>query len=142
MPLDNYCNNSRIKLLLKIVYSIIIIITILILILSRLQTFNYNNFINISVNLLLLFCFYSIIFDFYSFIFNIIIKNYLIQIIYLLIKFFFSFATHSLLTLKINNYLELKILNILFQEKSNKNENKFINALYYLHQIIYVILFY
>ena len=136
LPLDNYCNNSRIKLLLKIVYSIIIIITILILILSRLQTFNYNNFINISVNLLLLFCFYSIIFDFYSFIFNIIIKNYLIQIIYLLIKFFFSFATHSLLTLKINNYLESKILNILFQEKSNKNENKFINALYYLHQIM------
>ena len=65
-----------------------------------------------------------------------IIKNNLIRIIYLLFKIFFSYITFILLKFKTTKFLESIIVDVLFQDKYNRNENKFLSAFLYLHQIM------
>ena len=136
LPLQDYSNNSTFKLIIKIIISIIILFAIFLLILTKIKTFDYDNFINTCINILLLFCFFSIIFDFILCILNYKMNKRKVQIMYVLFKLFFSNVIYILLKIKTKNYLEALIVDILFQEKNNKNETLFINSLYYLHQLM------
>ena len=129
-----YYLNYRYILVFKIIVSIIMILSIIILYLSRLNELDHTDLVNLCINILMLFCFYSIIIDFIIFLTKYFIKTNLIRIIYILFKLFISCNTYILLKMKAKKYLEKNLIEILFQERNNKNENDFINSLYYLHQ--------
>ena len=136
LHIQYYSYNQNFLLLFNIIFSIIMILAIFILILIRVKTFNYNNFINSFINILILFCFNSIIFDIIFFICNYKINKRIVQIIYVLFKLFFSYIIYLILKIKSKHHFEAIILDIIFQEKYNKNETLFINSLYYLHQLM------
>ena len=133
--LENCLNKSNIKFFKSIV-SIIILLSILIFIISKFNEFEYTNIINQLVYILLLFCFYSIIFDFIIYICQYRIIYSSVRIIYIVFKLFISYNTLFLIKLKNSKFFESRIIEILFQEKINKNENYFIDSLYYLHHIM------
>ena len=62
--------------------------------------------------------------------------NLLFEIIYFLIKLFFSYLTNILIQIKTHKFLESKIIEILFQEKNNENNKFLISSFYYLHYIM------
>ena len=133
--IENYLN-LRNKILFKIIISIILIVIIFMLIFSRINEYNFTNFINISINILFLFCFYSIILDLNYFITNYEINNVIFEIIYVMIKILSAYISYSLFFIKIQNHFESKIIEILFQSKKNEKENNFLNSFYYLHEIM------
>ena len=128
--------SQKYKIIFRIVISLIILTLIVIFFFIRINEYNYSNFINSFIYMILLFCFYSIILDLLIFISNYRINNILKEIIYVLIKLFISYNTYLLFTIKTNKFLKSKITEILFQEKIEKNDKNFINSFYYLHQIM------
>ena len=132
---DNYANIKN-KIIIKISISIILLVIIFLYFLTQLNEFNYNNFINSSINILILFCFYSIIIDFIIFISRYQLNKKINEILYILFKLLLSYITFSLYILKTKSFLESKIIQILFEEKNSKNEKYFINSFYYFHQIM------
>lgn len=80
--------------------------------------------------------FFSIIIDLVIYILGYRLRSQINEIIYVFIKILISYVTHILGTIKTNSYLESKIIEILFQEKNSKKGNDFVNAFYYLHQIM------
>ena len=135
-PIENYINENKYKIIFKAVLNIILLLIILIIFLNRMYDYKYTNFINTLIYMLLLFSFYSIIFDFIIFISKYKINNKLVEIIYLLIKLFISYITYSLYILKTKKYLQLKIIDILFQDKISRKEDYLINSFYYLNEIM------
>ena len=133
--IENYIN-FRFKLIYKIIISIILLLTILTLLVNQINEFNYNNFINISFNIFLFFCIYSIILDLIIFLSKNRMKNQINQIFYELIKLFLSLISNLLFIKKNFDFLGSKISEILFQEKYNKNKKYFINCFFYLHEIM------
>ena len=130
------CFNAKNKILFKIIISIILCVLILMLIISRFNVYNYMNFINISTNILFLYCFYSIVFDLILLISKYEFNKIIFEMIYVIIKFFAAYITYSLFLLRIKRYFESKINEILFHSKKNENENIFLNSFYYLHEIM------
>ena len=133
--IENYINN-RFKFIYKIIISIILLLNILIILLNQINEFNYNNFINISFNILIFFCNYSIILDLFIFLFRYRMKSQKSKLIYELIKLVLSFISNSVFIIKNFKFLESKITEILFQSKNNKKEKYFLNCLYYLHYLM------
>ena len=133
--IENYINSSN-KIIFKIISSIIIVFIILVLFLTEINNFNYLNFYNYSINLILLFCFYSIIFDLLIFLNRYRNTNLLNDTIYILVKIFFSYITYVLIILKTHSFLQKKIIEIVFQENNKIKENHFINSFYYLQSIM------
>ena len=131
--IENYIN-IRFHLIYKIIISITLLLSILIIFVNQINEFNYNNFINISFNIFLFFCSYSIILDLIIFLFKYRMKNQKNQLIYELIKLFISIISNLVFIIKNFNFLESKITEILFQSKDNKKENFFLNCFYYLHE--------
>ena len=135
LTLEKYINKQYI-MLFKIITSVIILLLILIIFLSRIHEFDYLNLITITINMLFLFCFYSIIIDFIAFLLKYKKLSGLNEITYALIKIVLSYVTYLLFIMKKHNFFESEIIKLLFQEKNNKDEKKFINSFYYLHQIM------
>ena len=133
--LENYLNTHQ-NMIFKLVISITIIICILIIILSELYEYNYKNLINITIKVIVLFCLYSIIFDFILYITKNSITGKLYEFFYILLKLFISYITYLLLNFKSHKFFESKILEILFREKKNGKEITFINSFFYLNEII------
>ena len=133
--IDNYLNLTN-KILFKIIISIILIVIILMLILSRINEYNFTNFLNITINILFLFCFYCILLDLNYFFTNYEINNVIFEIIYVIIKILSSYISYSLFFIKIQNHFKSKIIEILFQSKKNEKEYNFINSFLYLHEIM------
>ena len=135
LMIENYIN-IRLSLIYKIIISIILLLTVLTLLLTQINEFNYNNFINISFNIFIFFCHYSIILDLILFLSRYRMKDQKNQIIYELIKLFLSLISNLVFIMKNNNFLESKITEILFQEKNMKKEKQFLNCFFYLHEIM------
>ena len=135
IPLENYIS-IRYKTIFKIVVSIILFLAIIIFFLAKKNEFNYTNFINGSINVIFLFCYYSIIIDLIIYLTNYRLVNKLKDIIYLLLKLIFSYVTYKLFVMGKKSYFKSKICEILFQEKNNIKEKYFINSFYYFHQIM------
>ena len=136
LPIEKFINENKYKIIFKAILNIILLLIVLIIFFSRIYEYKYRNFINTLINILLLFSFYSIIFDFIIFINQYKINNKLFEIIYLLIKIFFSYITFSLYTLKTQKFLESNIIDILFQEKISAKKESFINSFYYFNEIM------
>ena len=132
---ENYLN-IRYKIIFKIFVSIFLLLTIFIFFFQKINKFNYSNTINSCIDVMILYCFYSIIIDFIILIFRYRLKNIIILIVYTFLKLFLSYMTSFLFSLKTQKYLEAKIREIIFQEKNEKSQNILINSLYYFHQII------
>ena len=135
LTLDNFIK-IRYKIIFKIIISVILFFIIIIILLCKINKFNYNNIINISIITILLFSLYTIIIDLILYLVRYRTYSVLNDIIYLLIKIFLSYMTYLLYKIKTNNYLQHSIIQILFQEKKNKKEDCFINSFYYLNQIM------
>ena len=136
LPIEHYLKR-RYQIIFRIITSLLLLFTIAFLFISRIHEYEIMNFINCSINILILFCFYSIIIDFIVFIMRYIITKKLLEIIYVIVKLYLSFITYLLFRIKINKFLEAEIIEILFQGKNNRDEKKyFINCFYYLHQIM------
>ena len=134
-PIENYLKKNNF-IFYKSFISGFILLVIIILALEQMNKFNYSNSINTFLNILVLLCFYSIIFDSIIYISGYRIKNLLNEIIYVLLKFFISYTTFFLFKFKRNINFKNDIINIFFKEKNIKNDGNFINCFYYLHQIL------
>ena len=135
LTLEKYINKYYI-MSFKIITSIIILLMIIILFFSRLHEFDYINLITITINVLFLFCFYSIIIDFFAFILKYRIFSELNEITYALIKIILSYITYLSFIMKKQTFFESEIIKVLFQEKNNTYDKHFINSFYYLHYIM------
>ena len=135
LPIENYLKKDYF-FIFKIVVSIFLFIAILILLFSKINTFNYSNSVNTFVNILILICFYSVIFDFIIYISGYRIKTILNEIIYVLLKVFISYTSFFLIKFRRNVKFTNEIINILFKEKNIKNNESYNNCFYYLHQIL------
>ena len=124
------------KIILKIIISTFLLISIFVLLIYRINKFNYKNIINSFFNIIILFCYYSIILDFIMFCSKIRLTDELNEIIYIIIKLILSYITNLLLTAKTEAFLESKIREILFQETNIIKEKYFINCFYYLYEIL------
>ena len=135
LNLENFLNFYY-KIIFKAIISIALLLNIFFIFFIQINQFNYSNFINTSFNIIILFCFYSIIIDFIIFMSDYKIRKILYEIIYILFKLILSYITFLSFTIKTNSFLESKITKILFEDKTIKNEKYFINTFYYLHQIM------
>ena len=117
--LGNYIN-MRFGLIYKIIISIILLLTILTLFMNQMNEFNYNNFINISFNIFIFFCNYSIILDLIIFLFRYRMKKQKDKLIFELIKLVLSFLSNSVFIIRNSKFFESKITEILFQNRNNR----------------------
>ena len=137
LTIENYIN-KRYKIIFKIIISIILLLSILIIFLNKIHQYNYLNFINTSINIILLLCFYSIILDIIIFIIKNRTNRDVNQIIYFLFKCFLSYISYLLFEMKKQKFLGNKITELLFQEKNDKKRKGkyFLNSFYLLHQMM------
>ena len=124
------------KKIFKIIITIIIFIFILMIIYKLLKQFDFPNYVLTVMNILFLYCFYSIIMD-------LIIAKFLNNkfklynnIIYIIIKLITSYLTLLLILLKANNTFKNKIIQLFFNERNDKTKNSSIESLYYMHEIM------
>ena len=133
--IENYLEGKNI-IIFKFIISVILIFTEIILFVKRIKEFNYINLINKTFNSLFLFCFYSIIIDFFLFILEYRIREMITEIIITILKIFISYITYILYNFIKNKFFELTIVEILFKEKNIIKEKDLINSFNYLNQII------
>ena len=133
LNLEYFMNNKK---MFKIIFTIFIFILILIIIYKLLNTFDYQNYILIIMNILFLFCFYSIILDLIVTKFLHKKLNMFNHIIYAFLKIIISYILLSIIILKRNNLFKNKIIQLLFIENNDEIEKGFIDTLYYLHEIM------
>jgi len=126
------------KKIFKIIISCVLLFIFLVLFFMTIHKYNYTNFINIVINILVFYCFYSLIVDFFIYFFDHVIMEASTEIIYLLVKFLISFLTYISIKIKINRkFLKNNINEILFEEKNKKkNEATLINCLLYLNELM------
>ena len=127
---------TKAEKILKIVITIFVLIIILIIISKLLTKFDYPNFILKIMNILFLFCFYTIIMDLLLAKFLIKRSNLYNNLIYIIIKIIISYLSLSIIILKSNNLFQEKIIKLLFYENNDKTKENSINSLYYLHEIM------
>ena len=132
--IEDYFNNKG-KFFFKIEISILIFTIIFLLFFKRLHDYNCQYFMNILINVLLLFCFNSIIIDLFIYLSKNEMKNKTHVIIYLLIKIFLSYLLYFLFILKTHKLFKEIIPEILF-EKIEPKKKYFINSFCYLNQIM------
>ena len=125
------------------IFTIIISITFLLLILIffyiRINEYIYENFINNTLHILIIYCFYSITIDYVLYLLDYRITLLFSDIFYVLIKLTISYITFYLAMIRRNSFLESKILEMFFQENAYKKNKNFINCLYILHYKIIAI---
>ena len=126
------------KALFKIIISSIILFTFIVIFFMTIYKYNYSNYINIMVNILVFYCFYSLVLDFLIYFFDRIIIDVITEIIYILVKFLISFLTYISINIKINRkFLKDNLNEILFEEKNKKkNESTLVNCLLYLNELM------
>ena len=135
LNIENYLNNKKITF--KIIILVIVVLAIIIIFLKRINEFNYMHYFNILINVLLLFCFYSILINAIFFFFNYKVTNITCELISICIKILISYIIYTLFIFNNNKYLSSKIIEIIFQDKNSKNKKQFfIDVLYYFHQIM------
>ena len=132
---EKYINKSY-KIIYKIITSVLLFLGITGLFFNQINKFNYINFINTFVNVLNIFCYISIVLDLIIYLSNFKINSIVYEIFYTLTKVFLSYTAHLLLRLKTQSFLESKLPEVIFKEKSNQKLKNFINCFYYLHQIM------
>ena len=137
--IKDYIKSFSYKIIFVIINSLLLFFNILIFFINKINQFNYINYINTFVNVLFLWCFYSIILDLILFFIRYRNTSIINEVIYLLIKIILGFITYILFVLKTRKFLESKILEILFQEKNRKKEKFFVNSFYHLHEIMFLI---
>ena len=133
--LDNYLRDNK-QIYYKIIVSAILFLLILIFLSKRIYEYNHINLINTLILILIMFCFYSIVSDLILYLANYNVGNLKTAIVYALEKLFISYVTNCLIIFRVNNYLEKKIREILFQEKNTKTKSNFTNAFMYLHELM------
>lgn len=102
---ENYIG-LNLRCYFKIIISIILVLTIIILFLVKKNHYNYYNFINACINIIILYCFYTIIIDFIIlYLLRYKIINILYEIIYILLKVILSYVTYILPLKKTNSFL-------------------------------------
>ena len=84
--IEIYLVNIKYKIIIKIIFSFILLLIFIILFFCRINEYKHINFITSLINIIILFCFYSMIFDFILSINKCQINNIFLKIIYLLIK--------------------------------------------------------
>ena len=133
--IELYINRKKI---FKLIISCVLLFIFLVLFFMTIHKYNYTNFINIVINILVFYCFYSLIVDFFIYFFDHAIMEASTEIIYLLVKFLISFLTYISIKIKINRkFLKNNINEILFEEKNKKkNEATLINCLLYLNELM------
>ena len=134
--IELYINN---KYIFKIVITCTIIFIFIVSFFMALHNYNYSNLINIIVDILIFYCFYSIILDYFVYLFdNHLIINSITEIIYILVKILISFLSYISLKEKMKRkYLKNNINEVLFEEKNKKkDESTLINCLLYLNEIM------
>ena len=136
LQIDVYINKYIHRIIFKIIFIIIILSIIFIIFFSRIYEYKYSNFINYLINIIILFCFYSIILDFIIIIAKYRINTTIFEVFYILTKIFFSYITYYLYIIGTNKFLKLRITNILFQEKDIQKDIFLINSFYYLNEIM------
>ena len=136
LKIEKYVNKYKFRIIFKAVIIIIILLIIMILFFSRIHKYNYTNFINIYINVIILFCFYSITFDFILIIIQFTIRNDLYEVLFILIKIILSYVSYTLYIFGNKQFFELKIVDILFQQKNSVKETVIINSVYYLNEIM------
>jgi hypothetical protein len=112
------------------------LVVFLFIIIIQLSEYNYQNIINYLINILILFCFYSIVLDN---LFNILkyrLRTILFELSNVLQKLFLSYITISLIAFKVRISLENKITAILFKEKMFKKKDDFTDSLIFFYQIM------
>jgi len=124
------------KIIYKIITSVLLFIGISGLIFNQINKFNYINFINTFVSVLNLYCYFSIILDLIIYLSKFNINNFIYEMFYILTKIFLSYTAHLLLRLKTKSFLESKLPEVIFKEKSSQKLNYFIHCFCYLHQIM------
>ena len=126
------------KFLFKIIITCVLLLIFIILFFLTLYKYNYSTFINIFVDVLIFYCFYSIIIDFFLYLFNDIYMNGSTLIIYIFVKILISFLSYISLKEKINrNFFKNNINEIFFEEKNKKkNEDILVNCLLYLNELM------
>ena len=134
LTLEDFLGSKR--KLFKIIVSAAFLLIVLIIFYKHINEFDYQSFISTILFIFILYCFFSIIIDLVIYILGYRLRSQINEIIYVFIKILISYVTHILGTIKTNSYLESKIIEILFQEKNSKKGNDFVNAFYYLHQIM------
>ena len=117
----------------KLITSLFFLFLILILFYMHINEFDYENLINITLFVLITYCFYSIIINSILFLLKYEITSLKTDMIYTLVKLILSYITYYLANMKSISYLDSKILQIIFQEKINKKKIYFMNCLYALH---------
>ena len=105
--IENYFN-MRYKIYFKIICSIILFLSILIIFFSLSNTYNYSNYFNHSISIILFFCLYSIILDLIISISKNFFKNDFNQIVYTLIKLVLSYLTYIIYKKRTNTFLKKK----------------------------------
>ena len=128
--------NKKNKIIFKIVISIVILLVVILLFSKRLHEFNFNYSMNIIINVLLLFCCFSIVFDFIIYLSKYEMESKADEILYVLIKFIFSYISYLLFILKTHKFLQSKIPEILFKERNVEKQKYFLNSFLYLNQIM------
>ena len=133
--IEIYINN---KLLFKIIISSILLLIFIFIFFLTIHKFNYTNIINIEINILIYYCFYSIIIDFFIYFFNKYIIDNSTEFLYILVKLLISFLSYISVKTKITNkYLIDNINEVLFEEKNKKmNDETLLNCLLYLNELM------
>ena len=127
--------NNKARFFFKIAISIVIFIISFLLFFKRLHEYNCQYFMNILINVLLLFCFNSVIIDLFIYLSKNEMKNKIHAIIYAFIKLFLSYLLYLMFILKTYKFFEENIPEILF-EKIEPKKKYFINSFCYLNQIM------
>ena len=125
------------RFLFKIIITCILFLIFTVLFFASIHKYNYSTFINNLVDILLFYCFYSIIVDFLIYYFDSIVFDISKEIIFILVKLLISFLSYISLKLIYRKHFKKLINEVLFEEKNKKkNEDKLINCLLYLNELM------
>ena len=109
--IELYINN---KFLFKIIITCILLLIFTVLFFVTIHKYNYPTFINNSVDILLFYCFYSIIIDFLIYYFDSIVFDISKEIIFILVKLLISFLSYISLKVIYRKHFKKLINEILF----------------------------
>ena len=132
-----YLNNNNL-MIYTITINILLLIIFLILYLYYRNDFNYNTNTNYLINILSIFCFFSIIFEMISYFVGYTIESYVTLFFYTICKLIITLGFEYIL----NNIYEDKMINLLTDEifkifnDKNITENQKYNCFYYFIEMI------
>ena len=136
LKIEKYIIKYKFRVIFKTILIIIILILLIILFFNKMYEYDYTNFINKFINLIIIFCIYSITFEFFLKLIKYSIPNNLYEIIFILMKVLLSYNSYILYCSGNKQYFKLKMIDILFLQKKNEKEKTIINTFYYLNEIM------